>query len=134
MPIATATTTAFLRMYCPSSVGTNGACHIISGSRIRGEQTRAMWASRRGTTRRVIFGNRNKMPITHSIRESKMNRVSKCCIPTVWAVSAWASGPAGLSPSNLMLPNQKKIKKIENRATGMCMRLKKVSIFKSRCA
>lgn len=133
MPIATATTTAFLIMYCPSSVGTSGCCHMNSGNKTIGEQTSAIWARSRGMTTRVIFGNRNKMPITHSISESRINNVSKCCIPTVCAVNASARGLAGLRPSNLMIPNQKKIKKIEKRATGMWIRLKNAISFKSMC-
>lgn len=133
MPIATATTTAFLIIYCPSRVGTNDVCHIISGSSTSGEHTKSICASRRGITMRVILGNKNSIPITHSITDSRINNVSKCCIPIVCAVNAWARGLAGLSPSNLIIPNQKKIKKIEKRATGICMRLKKSIIFRSRC-
>ena len=52
-------------------------------------------------------------------------------MPTVLAVSASASGLAGLNPISLIRPNQKNIRNIENRATGINVRLKNAMSRKS---
>lgn len=124
MPIATATTTAFLMIYCPSSVGTRNPCQVYSGTSNSGEHTITIWNNSSGTTIRVILGNRNNIPTMHSITARMINSSSKNCIPTVFAVSASANGLAGLNPNNLINPNQKKTMKIDIRATGTNVRLK----------
>jgi hypothetical protein len=47
------------------------------------------------------------------------------------AVKASANGLAGLNPSIFMNPNQKNTKKIEKRANGMNVRLKKAISLRS---
>lgn len=125
MPIATATTTAFLMIYCPSSVGTRKSCHACSGTSTSGEHTTAMWNKSSGITTRVAFGIKNRIPITHSTAASSIKSASKYSIPTVLAVSASASGLAGLMPSSFMSPNQKNMRNRETRATGLKVRWKK---------
>ncbi|MEF3269436.1 hypothetical protein, partial [Campylobacter jejuni] len=77
----------------------------------------------------VIFGNKNNIPITHSITASTINKASKYCIPTVFAVNASASELAGLKPKILIRPNKKKIINIDTRATGRNQRLKNAMSF-----
>lgn len=71
------------------------------------------------------------MPMMHSITARMINSASKYCMPTVLAVNASASGLAGLSPSSLMNPNQKKTMKIDIRATGTNVRRKNSMTLRS---
>jgi hypothetical protein len=71
------------------------------------------------------------MPTIHSSKAITINKVSKYCMPTVLAVRASARGLAGLAPTSLRNPNQKKIRKIDTLATGSKLRLKNAISCKS---
>ena len=73
------------------------------------------------------------MPTIHSKTAISANSRSKYCMPIVLVVSASARGLAGLSPSNLISPNQKNIRNIEKRAKGINVLRKNAISRRSNC-
>ncbi len=84
-----------------------------------------MWKRRSGNTTLSHFGIRNKIPISISNRPKQMRNVVGSIKGMVFLRSASTRPEAGLKDNTFKNPNQKNTKKIENRANGIEIFLKK---------
>lgn len=108
--IARATTTMFLIMYCPERVGAKGDCQVNSGSKKRGRIVVIMCGIKIATAYFVVFGKRNRTPISISARPRIIRNKSNCISfkNGIFIKSAYTKSLAGDSPKSLSEPNQKK--------------------------
>lgn len=118
IPIASPIIAKFLMIYWPSRVGTQAFCQVTSGNSTRGKKVVTICIASRNIATRSNLGNRKHTAINISNIPKNIMNWSKVMKGNVLSNKSATKELAGLCPSTLSSPNQKKITNTASLAKG----------------